>query len=96
MLRSVRALEKAKQPTQESQPEDDQAVEDTAYFQSRQRILDMLSTLEELEAKVLTLRFGLEGGSPCTPQEVGAKLALTADRVVEMEAAALEKLRKNG
>ncbi len=93
MLRTARTMEKAKQPPKEQEPEDDQAVEDTAYFQSRQRILDMLSTLTEQEAQVLTLRFGLEGGQPCTPQQVGAKLNMTADTVVQLEAAALSKLR---
>ena len=92
-LRAARTIEQAKQPPKEQEPEDDQAVEDTAYFQSRQRILDMLSSLTEQEAKVLTLRFGLEGGQPCTPQEVGAKLNLTADQVVQMEGSALAKLR---
>ncbi len=93
MLRTARTMEKARQPVKEQEPEDDQAVEDTAYFQSRQRILDMLSALTEQEAQVLTLRFGLEGGQPCTPQEVGTKLDLTAEQVVRLEAAALEKLR---
>ncbi len=96
MLRNARALEKAKQPQKPSEPEDDQAVEDTAYFQSRQRILDMLSTLSELEAQVITMRFGLEGGVPATPQQVGAKLGLTAQEVTAMEAAALDKLRREG
>ncbi len=93
MLRTAQTMEKAKQPPKEQEPEDDQAVEDTAYFQSRQRILDMLSSLTEQEAKVLTLRFGLDGGQPYTPQEVGTKLDLTADQVVQLEAAALAKLR---
>lgn len=93
MLRTARTMEKAKQPPKEQEPEDDQAVEDTAYFQSRQRILDMLSSLTEREAQVLTLRFGLEGGQPCTPQQVGTKLDMTADEVVRLEAAALTKLR---
>ena len=93
MLRTAQTMEKAKQPPKEQEPEDDQAVEDTAYFQSRQRILDMLSGLTEQEAQVLTLRFGLEGSQPCTPQEVGAKLNMTADQVVQLEAAALGKLR---
>jgi RNA polymerase primary sigma factor len=93
MLRSASILEKAQKPASEPQPEDEQAVEDTAYFQSRQRILAMLSTLTEQEAQVLTLRFGLEGGLPCTPQEVGARLMLTPEQVVQTEAAALQKLR---
>lgn len=95
MLRTARTLEKAKQSPKEQEPEEeDQTVENTAYFQSRQRILDMLSALTESEAQVLTLRFGLEGGQPCTPQEVGTKLDITADEVVQMEAAALAKLRE--
>ena len=53
----------------------------------------MLSTLTEQQAQLLTLRFGLEGGVPLTPEQTGAKLGLTADEVVAMEAAALAKLR---
>ena len=93
MLRTASILEKAKQPPQEPQPEDEQAVEDTAYFQSRQRIGELLSTLTPREAEVLNLRFGLEGGLPATPQEIAAKLGITADEVVRLEAEALAKLR---
>lgn len=78
----------------EEQEEEDQAVEDTAYFQSRQRILELLSTLSEREAKLLSLRFGLEGGLPLSPEDTGRKLGMTPGEVVEMEAAALVKLRK--
>lgn len=74
--------------------DDNQAVEDTAYFQARQRVLDMLSTLSEQEAKLLTLRFGLDGGLPKTAQQVGEILGFTAEEAVNMEAAALSKLRK--
>ena len=93
MLQTARSMEKVKEPPNEQSPEDEQAVEDTAYFQSRQRIMDMLSTLSEQEAQILTLRFGLEDGQPCTPQQVGARLDMTADQVVQLEAAALAKLR---
>ena len=79
---------------QEQTLEDQQAVEDTAYFQSRQRIMEMLSGLSRQEAQLLSLRFGLEGGVPLSPEQTGAKLGLTADEVVAMEAAALTKLRK--
>lgn len=94
MLRTARMLEQAKKPVQEDDPEDRQAVEDTAYFQSRQRILDMLSTLTEQQARVLTMRYGLEGTAPMTAQETAAKLNLTTVQVTELEAAALEQLRK--
>ena len=93
MLRTASLLEKAKKPPQEPQPEDEQAVEDTAYFQSRQRIGELLSTLTSREAEVLNLRFGLEGGLPATPQEIASKLGITADEVVRLETEALAKLR---
>lgn len=94
MLRTAQLLEKAHTPKQEQTPEDEQAVEDTAYFQSRQRIMEMLSVLTPQEAQVLSLRFGLEGTQPATPQQVGAKLGITADEAVALEAQALSKLRK--
>lgn len=75
------------------QPEDQQAVEDTAYFQTRQRILELLSNLEEIDAKLLTYRYGLEGGLPMSPVQTGEKLGLTAEEVVKREALALAKLR---
>lgn len=94
MMENARTLEKAKTPREEKQPEEeDQAVEDTAYFQSRQRIAELLSGLDETDAKLLTLRFGLEGGLPLTPEDVGRKLGLTPEEVVEQETAVLAKLR---
>ena len=96
MLSQARArqqVELTRQPKEET-PDDGQAVENTAYFQTRQRILEMLSTLTEQEAKLLTLRFGLEGGLPQTPQQTGEAMGLTADEVVNLEAAALMKLRR--
>jgi len=79
----------------EPQPEDQQAVEDTAYFQTRQRILELLSNLEELDAKLLTCRYGLEGGLPMSPTQTGEKLGLTAEEVVKRETLALAKLRND-
>lgn len=78
---------------QEPQPEDQQAVEDTAYFQTRQRILELLSNLDEVDATLLTYRYGLEGGLPMSPTQAGEKLGLTAEEVVKREALALAKLR---
>ena len=82
----------------EPEPEEEelaetQAVEDTAYFQMRQRIADLLSGLEEQDAKLLTLRFGLEKGLPMSAAEVGKILGMTADEVSAREAQALSKLR---
>ena len=97
MLDDARILAKVKQPAVDEEEEkeaEEQAVEDTALFQSRQRILDLLSGLEEQDQKLLTLRFGLEGGLPLSTEEAGRQLNMTAEEVVAAEAAALMKLRK--
>lgn len=98
MLTQARAKEKITQLTQpkEETPDDEQAVENTTYFQTRQRITEMLSTLTAQEAKLLTLRFGLEGGMPKTPEEVGTLMGLTPEEVVNIEGNALCKLRQQG
>ena len=95
MLETARRMHFAKQ---EPEPEEEelaetQAVEDTAYFQMRQRIADLLSNLDETDAKLLTLRFGLEKGLPMSAAEVGNMLGMTADEVSVREAQALKKLR---
>ena len=78
---------------EEEKEAEEQAVEDTALFQMRQRIADLLSGLEETDQKLLSLRFGLEGGKPLSPEDTGNRLGLTPEEVVEREAAALAKLR---
>ena len=96
MLDDARILARVKQPpvdAEEEQEAQQQSVEDTALFQMRQRISDLLSGLSEADQKLLTLRFGLEGGKPLSPQEAGSLLGLTAEEVVAKEAAALAKLR---
>lgn len=101
MLDDARLLAQVKTP-EEPEEEDQtqqQAVEDTAQFQSRARILDMLSGLDQKEAELLTLRFGLEGKPPVTPEEAGKRLGISPQAVLQMETAALAKLRngqKNG
>lgn len=98
VLEAARMMHRAKAQTEEPEiehTEDDQAVEDTAYFQTRQRIADMLSGLTEMEAKLISLRFGLEGGLPLSPEDTGRKLGMTPEEVVAMEAAALLKMRTN-
>ena len=95
MLDSARLMNKARtenEPKEETE-EDERHVEDTAYFQMRQRITELLSVLKPEDAKLLTLRFGLEGGLPLNPEETGRKLGLTAEEVVAREAAALAQLR---
>lgn len=94
MLDNARILAKAMpEPQEEAAEEEEQAVEDTALFQMRQRIGELLSGLSEEDAKLLSLRFGLEGGRPLSPEDTGRELGLTPDEVLAREAAALVKLR---
>ena len=90
--RLVAQSRKPEEPEEEKE-EDIQAVEDTAYFQMRQRIGELLSGLTQQDQKLLALRFGLEGGKPLSPEETGRLLGLTPDEVVAREGAALAKLR---
>ena len=95
-LDNARIVAQAKKPEEteeEEKEEDSQAVEDTAYFQMRQRIADLLSGLGEQDRQLLTLRFGLEGGKPLSPEDTGRRLGLTPEEVVAREGAALAKLR---
>ena len=95
MLETTRRMNIAKR---EPEPEEEelaqtQAVEDTAYFQMRQRISDLLSNLDETDAKLLSLRFGLDMGLPMSAEEVGKILGMTAQEVTARETEALNKLR---
>jgi len=64
---------------------------------SRQLLKDhldeVLDTLSEREAKVLELRFGLDGGQPRTLEEVGKVFGVTRERIRQIEAKALRKLK---
>ena len=98
LLDNARLVGKAhevREPEEET-PEDTQAVEDTAYYQTRERVDSLMSGISELEQKVVTMRYGLDGKAPQTAQEVGRKLNLTVSEVVELETAALTKMRKSG
>lgn len=98
MLENARFLNAAKpaqEPEEAEDPEEEQHVENTALFQSRQRIQEMLSDLTEEEVRLINLRFGLEGGLPLSPEETGRKLCLTVEEVLAKEAAALAKMRNS-
>ena len=70
-------------------------MEDTAYYQTRERVDSLMSGISELEHKVVTMRYGLDGKAPQTAQEVGRKLNLTVSEVVELETSALTKMRQS-
>lgn len=95
MLDNARQMQKARPAEEEPEetPDDEQAVENTALFQMRARIAEMLSGLSAEDQNLLTMRFGLEGGLPLSTEEVARKLGLTPDEVTAKEAAALSLLR---
>lgn len=65
----------------------------TAYSMLREQMDDVLDTLTEREKKVLRLRFGIGDGYPRTLEEVGSVFKVTRERVRQIEAKALRKLR---
>lgn len=93
ILENVQLLYSAQQPREPEAEEEEKAVEDTAYFQMRQRVEGLMSLLEERDAQILRLRFGLEGGKPLGPVEIGNMLGLTPEEILRREAKALEKMR---
>lgn len=60
----------------------------------KEQILEALNTLTEREAEVLRMRFGLDGGREYTLEEVGQHFKLTRERIRQIEAKALRKLRE--
>ena len=70
------------------------APADAASFQLlKEQVDDVLHTLTEREARVLVLRFGLEDGRGRTLEEVGREFGVTRERIRQIEAKALRKLR---
>lgn len=65
----------------------------TVYSMLREEITHALATLTERERKILVLRFGLEDGTPKTLEEVGTVFKVTRERIRQIEAKALRKLR---
>ena len=76
-------------------PDDDAPApaEAAAFSMLKEQLVDVLGTLTEREQKVLKLRFGLEDGRARTLEEVGEKFDVTRERIRQIEAKALRKLR---
>ncbi len=64
-----------------------------AFTLLKEQLLEVLNTLTDREQKVLRLRFGLDDGRARTLEEVGSKFGVTRERIRQIEAKALRKLR---
>ena len=76
------------------QDENVQEPEDAASFVLlREQLLEAMDTLTEREQRVVSLRFGLDDGKTRTLEEVGKEFKVTRERIRQIEAKALRKLR---
>ena len=76
-------------------PDDEALAPDDAasHILLKEQLSNVLSTLTDREEKVLRLRFGLEDGRSRTLEEVGKEFNVTRERIRQIEAKALRKLR---
>jgi len=76
-------------------PDDDipAPAEAAAFILLKEQLIEVLDTLTEREEKVLRLRFGLDDGRTRTLEEVGREFKVTRERIRQIEAKALRKLR---
>ena len=65
----------------------------TSYSLLREKLSDVLTTLTERERKILEMRFGLADGYERTLEEIGKMYNVTRERIRQIEAKALRKLR---
>jgi RNA polymerase primary sigma factor len=76
--------------------EDSITPEESAASQLlKEQVNSVLSTLSDREQKIIKMRFGLENGKSHTLEEVGQEFAVTRERIRQIEAKALAKLRKH-
>ena len=76
--------------------EERDSPEDSAANQIlKEQLSEIIATLSEREQKIIRLRFDIGGGRPHTLEEVGAEFDVTRERIRQIEAKALSKLRKN-
>ena len=76
-------------------PDEDasEPAEAASYTLLKEQLVDVLGTLTQREEKVLRLRFGIEDGRTRTLEEVGREFQVTRERIRQIEAKALRKLR---
>ena len=76
-------------------PDDDvpAPAEAAAFSMLKEQLVEVLGTLTDREQKVLRLRFGLDDGRSRTLEEVGKEFDVTRERIRQIEAKALRKLR---
>ena len=78
--------------------EDDTAVSPEDATNDRllkEQVMEVVGQLSDREQKIIKLRFGLDGGRQHTLEEVGVEFAVTRERIRQIEAKALMRLRKN-
>ncbi len=76
--------------------EERDSPEDAAANQIlKEQLATIIATLSEREQKIVRMRFGIGGGRPHTLEEVGNEFAVTRERIRQIEAKALAKLRKH-
>lgn len=76
--------------------EDSTTPEESASTQLlKEQVQSVLSSLSDREQKIIKMRFGLDGGKSHTLEEVGQEFAVTRERIRQIEAKALSKLRKH-
>lgn len=94
MVRDAARVPKAQRQPEQPVEASHEAVEDSAYFQLRSRVEELLSTLDETDRRLLTLRFGLEGSRPQTTEETAVSLGLTPEETQRRELEAMRRLRE--
>ena len=75
----------------ENNPSPDQIVLDA---DDRVRLGELLENIDEREANILKLRYGLNGEDPLTLKEIGSRIGLTRERVRQLEHLSLKKLKE--
>lgn len=82
------------QPQEQEEEAEPEKVEDSAYFQLRSRVEELLSLLDETDRELLTLRFGLSGKVPQTTQEAARSLGISPEEAGRRERNAIARLRQ--